>query len=446
MATKRDLVEAQAFSRRRLLTAFVSGAPGGQELEPTKPMRGVVAGVVLSVLVVIGSVGWGLLQPKPNDWQDDRLVVVKDSGARYVSQGGTLYPVLNTTSARLAIEAGSFDVIVVSPDVIADAPRGRTVGIEGAPDSPPAQSALVGTGWTACVAEDGIATHVGVPLETEAAQAVVVQVAGETYVVADGVRHHVPATDAPAVLRSLQLDTATPVEARAAWLNLFPAGSDLAPLEVEGAGSPAPPGAGLDGLEVGTVVRVGAVGVTSRTFVVLEDGALASLSEFAGALYALGSGALGAQVEVAPADIRGAASADPLGPDDWPQELVEPMPAERAPCAVLSTGTAPGVSLVSAEPPATAGVDVVPGGGAVFVARTQEGAAGAYGLLDETGRRFGLPGATSDTLLRLGYTEDDVVSVPPAWAELFAPGPELTPEAAFPAEVAASATPTAGTP
>ena len=34
MATKKDLVEAQSFSRRRLTTAFVSGAPGGREVEP----------------------------------------------------------------------------------------------------------------------------------------------------------------------------------------------------------------------------------------------------------------------------------------------------------------------------------------------------------------------------------------------------------------------------
>ena len=32
MATKKHLVEAHAFSRRRLVTAFVSGAPGGREL------------------------------------------------------------------------------------------------------------------------------------------------------------------------------------------------------------------------------------------------------------------------------------------------------------------------------------------------------------------------------------------------------------------------------
>ena len=45
MATKKDLVEAYSFSRRRLVTAFLSGAPGGREvthpggLEQDRPRR-----------------------------------------------------------------------------------------------------------------------------------------------------------------------------------------------------------------------------------------------------------------------------------------------------------------------------------------------------------------------------------------------------------------------
>ena len=39
MAAKRDLVEAHQFSRRRLITAFVSGAPGGREVEPARSGR-----------------------------------------------------------------------------------------------------------------------------------------------------------------------------------------------------------------------------------------------------------------------------------------------------------------------------------------------------------------------------------------------------------------------
>ena len=55
MATKKDLVEAHAFSRRRLVTAFVSGAPGGREVEPVRPGRVLIGGVALSVLLLAGA-------------------------------------------------------------------------------------------------------------------------------------------------------------------------------------------------------------------------------------------------------------------------------------------------------------------------------------------------------------------------------------------------------
>ena len=53
MATKKDLIEAQGFSRRRLLSAFTGGAPGGKELDPAKPLRAVVAGVALTIGVIL---------------------------------------------------------------------------------------------------------------------------------------------------------------------------------------------------------------------------------------------------------------------------------------------------------------------------------------------------------------------------------------------------------
>jgi hypothetical protein len=68
MATKKDLIEAQGFSRRRLLSAFVGGAPGGKELEPAQPLRAVIAGVALSVMVIIGGMFYGILSPElPNN-------------------------------------------------------------------------------------------------------------------------------------------------------------------------------------------------------------------------------------------------------------------------------------------------------------------------------------------------------------------------------------------
>ncbi len=438
MAAKRDLVEAQSFSRRRLLTAFVSGAPGGQELEPTKPMRGVVAGLMLSVLVVLGSLAWGALRSDPNDWHSNRLVVVKGEGTRYVALNDALYPVVNTTSARLAIEAGQFAVVELAPRVIAGTERRETIGIVGAPDAPPRPDALVPTGWTSCVADqDGataMSTSVGITVPTEAGGAVVAELGTETFVVVGGLRHRVAQADLSSVLRAIGLETAPRVEVPGTWLNLFPEGTALAPLTVEGAGRPAPSSAGLGDLDVGTVVRVAGAGSADRWYVVDRRGDLAVLSEFATELYQLGEP--GAQeVTRTPAEVAGAGTATtPVAPQDWPGEPVEAIGVERAPCAVLTTGADAGVELVSTDEAPAAGVHVVPGGGALVLSRSQEGGAGTHALVDEMGRRFGLPtvdGGDDDVLARLGYDAEDVTVVPPAWAELFEAGPALTVEAAL---------------
>jgi hypothetical protein len=52
--TGRAVGEACAYTRRRLVTAFVSGAPGGREPEPARPARAVVGGLVLAVLLLVG--------------------------------------------------------------------------------------------------------------------------------------------------------------------------------------------------------------------------------------------------------------------------------------------------------------------------------------------------------------------------------------------------------
>lgn len=439
MAAKRDLVEAQSFSRRRLLTAFVSGAPGGQELEPTKPMRGVVAGLTLSILVVLGSLAWGALRSDPNDWHSNRLVVVKGEGTRYVALNDALYPVVNTTSARLAIAAGQFAVVELAPRVIAGTERRETIGILGAPDAPPRPEALVSDGWTACVADqDGtpaVATSVGTAVPTQAGGAVVAELEQETYVVVGGLRHRVAKSDLSAVLRAVGLETAPRVTAPTAWLKLFPEGTELAPLTMEGAGRPAPSRAGLGDLDVGTVVRVAGAGSADRWYVVDRRGDLAVLNEFATELYQLGQPDA-QEVTRTPAEVADAGTATaPVAPQDWPSAPVEAVPAERAPCAVLATGADVGVELVSTDEPPAPGVHVVPGGGALVLTGSPDGAeAGNHLLIDEMGRRFGLPtvdGGDADVLARLGYDAEDVTVVPPAWADLFEAGPALTVEAAL---------------
>ena len=82
MSTKKDLVEAYAFSRRRLVTAFLSGAPGGREVEPTKPSRGIVGGIALAVLLCAGAAIAGFLGGRPNsNWlEKGSFVISTDTG------------------------------------------------------------------------------------------------------------------------------------------------------------------------------------------------------------------------------------------------------------------------------------------------------------------------------------------------------------------------------
>ncbi len=62
MGTHRDLVEAHAFNRRRLVAAFVSGGRGGPELEHARPGRPVAGGLALAVLLAAGAAVSGALQ------------------------------------------------------------------------------------------------------------------------------------------------------------------------------------------------------------------------------------------------------------------------------------------------------------------------------------------------------------------------------------------------
>jgi hypothetical protein len=71
VGTQRDLVEAQSFNRRRLVTAFVSGAPGGREVEPARPGRTFVAGLALAALLTAGAAVSGVLSDRTASDGDD---------------------------------------------------------------------------------------------------------------------------------------------------------------------------------------------------------------------------------------------------------------------------------------------------------------------------------------------------------------------------------------
>ncbi|WP_336661202.1 type VII secretion protein EccB [Leucobacter sp. USHLN154] len=441
MATKKDLLEAQNFSKARLLSAFIGGAPGGKELEPAKPLRAVFAGIALTAMVILAGVFIGLMQPKlPSGWENNRLIVASDTGARYISVAGELHPVINTVSARMAIPEGEFSVVTVKQGALEGIPIGGTVGILGAPDTLPETSHLDGTGWAACATPGATSVHVGDEQMRAAADGsgIVVERDGETYVVAGGTSYLVAEQDRTAVLRAIGLDAAAPVEVRGEWLALFTRGSDLQPLTFDGRGT-------IEGVDLpaGSVIRPTGGGDSER-YLLTADGSLSRLSDLAYRLYLLGggAGALGDEVEISPAEIGALPSADAAGADDWPQQTLTPLTGATAPCATLAgdaneqrTALAEGGSAIddrggvddeAVTETGNTRVTVSEDGGALV----RGGAAGTLTLVDGGGTAYAVPGDPASGAARLGYTASDITTVPAPWILLLPAGPALTPEAA----------------
>lgn len=432
MATKKDLIDAQSYSRRRLLAAFTSGAPGGKEVEPTSPIKALIGGVVLAAMVVLGGVFYGFIKPGlPSGWESNTLVMVRDTGARYLSLGGTLHPVLNATSARLLTPADDYSVVTTDSGSIADAPIGPGIGIVGAPDDVPVPDALVDSGWTACANATGTAVSLpGEPTAQVAAAGTVVVSDGLTYVVAGGYHYAVAKAEADAVLRAVGLAEAQPIDVDSRWLNLFEAGTPLGPLTVDGAGEPL----GDSPLVVGNVVHP--QGSTNR-FLVTQEGELAAVSPLAQQLYLLGTGALlGGEREVTPGEIAAMPTASAVaGGTDWPTDTLTPLGQDSVPCAVLQHDAAgrPGTALGTSTPTTDAGGVTVRARGGALVTTGGRGdqAARELVLVDESGTAYPLPGADAAVLSRLGYdTATDVSEVPRVWMQFFASGPSLTVAAA----------------
>ena len=432
MASKKDLIDAQTYSRRRLLAAFTSGAPGGKEVEPSSSLKSVIGGVVLAAMVLVAGVFWGFIKPtlEPG-WETNTLVMVGDTGARYLSVDGTLHPVQNATSARLLVPADQYSVVSVDSAEIAEIPVGPGIGIVGAPDDVPAADALVPSGWTACPVPGGTAVAMpGDPAAAPTSAGTVVTNGSATYVVAGGLRFAVAPADADAVLRAVGLAESTPIEVDSRWLNLFEEGAPLEPLTVEQAGEPI----GTETLVVGAVVHP--QGSTNR-FLVTPQGELAAISPFAVQLYLLGTGdLLGGEREVTQGEIAQLPTAATVaGGADWPTDLLDPMGVEEAPCALLQhdAAGAPETTLAATtDLPQAPGVSVAVRAGALAQTggRGDEGLEGLV-LVDESGTAYALPGADAAVLSRLGYdAQENATRVPDVWMQFFAAGPALTVDAA----------------
>ncbi len=457
MATKRDLVEAHAFSRRRLVTAFVSGAPGGREVEPARPARVLVGGAALAVLLIAGAAIAGVFTKKtPDDWAKPGLFISKETGAAYVITDDDLpivvRPVINITSAKLILGAD------VSPTIIAQTALeeevvGGDIGILGAPASPPGANRLIESGWTACT-DTGAGIRLSVSdrpgVRAAAGAGSVVTHGGRYYLVAQaaradggepGAHRYLLPDDAGArdnMLTALGLRAGTyATEVSETYLGLFPTGGDLS-LETVGigaTGAKAPYATPESNLPRGA--RVGDIVTYDGGALLLGPDYPLDLDPFSLAVYAnLPDAPRTAAVEGGINLERGPST---FADAHWPGDLLTPLFGEQCAQLDVAPGAAPRVQVVgdplggaaAAEvPEGTTSVRVDPGRGAfVYSGDWADETSGAPFLMDAKGIAYPLVGAGAAA--QLGYADVDAPVVPDTWVQLFRAGVPLSQDAAL---------------
>jgi type VII secretion protein EccB len=460
--SRRDQIQAHQFLRRRSTSALVLADPNSPESPTRRPLMAALAGAVVLLLVLGGFGVYGLLKPgAAKTWREAGTIVMqKDSGARFVlGDDGRLHPVLNYASARLIVGAEQPKTASVSGESLQAAPRGRVVGIPGAPDAlpdlsgPPAQ-------WNVCSrpAPDRQAPITSVVLggptlngvEPGAKGLLVRDQKGVGYLLAQGKRWAMKGDE---VQKALGWGNKSRLPVADTWLEAVPAGTDLRPPVVANRGGRvswnAPPG-----VRVGQVLKASNVGTATQYYLAEQNG-IRALSQTEAALVlgdpkttkAYGN-ASPKEVDFPPSAVSNAPPVpEPVAQPDYPQApppLVEvsATSSDFALCAVIAQGAQVGTpvtlrlvpaSLVTARQPLPieqkgAGpreVSVQPGRGALV--RTAEQGGAVY-LVTDQGVRY--PVADDESLKALGYGRTESAVVPARLVELLPQGPLLNRDSA----------------
>lgn len=444
MATKKDLVEAHSFSKRRLVTAFISGAPGGREVEPVRPGRVLIGGVALSLLLLAGAAIAGFLIGRPNSqWLEaGSFVTSKDTGEQYVVLEGGSDPVIrrvpNYISAQLLLGEADLTPFQVRDKYIREVTLGEDLGIDDAPAGLPDPDGLIQDGWTACTSPDTgiqIALNRTPDVEELSDAAFLVRSAGSVWLIAtdlagpEGRAYRFELSTDPTQASTLAERLGfgaieeTP-ELSSDWLNLFRLGDPLVAesFGVTRVGQRADKG--TDGETDLSDFRVGDLLTTpdGKYFLLADDGPQA-LSEFASTIYRV----VGAEAQ--PIDGELSASFQSRGyPAEWPQVPPSANLSDEM-CAVLhpDSGEAARVGLAvdptgDASPdeldPGSSDVEVQPAGGA-YVQSGSDGAEtdGTAFVIDSAGYKYELIGSEVPTYI--GYGDTSAPVVPNSWMDFF---------------------------
>lgn len=165
MASRRDELNAYTFAKKRLLAAFLQPTPSGTEEGAPRPLRAVVPGLIIGVVILAGFGAWGMFKPKAPDGWDEvgaKVIIGSDSTTRYVvletDDKKQLHPVLNLASGKLLVQPDKFEIVKVDEKTLdnGDIPHGATLGIPYAPDRlPDAGEASEQKTWAVCTQPGG---------------------------------------------------------------------------------------------------------------------------------------------------------------------------------------------------------------------------------------------------------------------------------------------------
>ncbi|MFD6422841.1 type VII secretion protein EccB [Streptomyces sp. NPDC060198] len=438
MASRRDELNAYTFAKRRLIAQFVQPHPSGSEEGAPRPLRAVVPGTVVGVVILAVFGAWGLFKPvAPTGWDtpNENVIIASESTTRYVvlkTNGKTqLHPVLNMSSAKLLLDPDKGKVINVAESELDSGkiPHGATLGIPYAPDRlPDGGDAGAAKRWAVCErpGEGGRAIQkaafVFAEREEKKTEGTQRLTAGELMYVEgqDGVRHVVDAEGRAytvdkadeLLLRTLVGERRTPQRVSSAWLATLHTGDPITfPIVPGTAGEDAGVGGDLDPAldKVGMVLEATS-GTSTRKYVVLQ-GRVAPISEFTAKLLLSSRDLIGlGQAGTAKAVSAAAIAPGPSFGDDkkWPQDAPRAVNSasttsgsRNTVCSVLrgvngDTGattlsTWAGTGFPATLPTGSSSAYVTPGSGQLFRQfKGSDTSTGYLFLVTDTGLRYAM--------------------------------------------------------
>ncbi len=458
MRTRRDQVQAYRFVTRRIVSALLSGDPETNDL-PMRRLGMAVFGSVIAAAVVLGGVGaYGQLTSNSAPLEPNTLVIERETGATYYfGEDRVLRPTLNYASARLIVNDAAATPRTMSQASIKDRPRGRLVGIVGAPDDLPDRKSLVGLPWSVCDVPDPndtqrSTTHLVIDRTLPGGtaltdRAVVVRTGEARYLLTGGSRLRVAGDDQALV--ALKMAGVTNLTVGQQLLNAVPVGPVLRKPTIDGDGGPS-------GLAVaGRPARIGQVYQAAGQYYVLTRQGLATVREVT-ALLLLGRG--GEVTQITPDEAGRLLTDQRLEPDGLPARLptphevrpgrtvlcatYRPGPAGQPPTTTLEVFDSPPAELTEATaamPSRQGGRDAVrtaenvllPGGKGVLAQATagesgKPAAGSTVYLITAQGIRYPLGTDGGDAKSALGYGDVTPLAVPASLLALVPTGPTLS--------------------